>query len=58
MKKYRVNLYYHGCISVEVSAEDEESALEQAEKIADNMTDEEFMSEAELLGDGTDVYEL
>jgi hypothetical protein len=58
MKKYRVNLYYHGCISVEVSAENEESALEQAEEIADKMTDEEFMSEAELLGNGTDVYEL
>ena len=58
MKKFRVNLYYHGCVSVEVSAENEESAIEQAEVIADAMSDEEFMGEAELLGDGVDVYEL
>lgn len=58
MKKFRVNLYYHGCVSVEVSAENEESAIEQAEVIVDAMSDEKFMREAELLGNGTDVYEL
>lgn len=58
MKKFRVNLYYHGCVSVEVSAEDEESAIEQAENVADNMTDEEFVRNAEFLGTGADVYEL
>lgn len=58
MRQFRVHLYYHGCVSVEVCAEDKESAIEQAEVIADAMSDEEFMREAELLGDGTDVYEL
>ena len=58
MKKFRVNLYYHGCVSVEVSAKDEESAIEQAEVIADAMSDEKFMREAELLGDGADIYEI
>lgn len=58
MKKFRVNLYYHGCVSVEVSAKDADSAIEQAEVIADAMSDEEFMREAELLGNGLDVYEI
>ena len=58
MKKFRVNLYYHGCVSVEVSAKDKESAIEKAEEFADNMTDEKFVREAEFLGDGVDVYEL
>lgn len=58
MKKFTVNLYYHGCVSVEVSAKDEESAIEQAENIVDAMDDSEFMREAELLGDGADVYEV
>lgn len=57
MKKFKVNLYYHGCVSVEVSAEDEESAIEQAEDIADNMSDEEFVRNAEFLGTGSDAYE-
>ena len=58
MKKFRVNLYYHGCISVDVNAYDEESALYLAEEIADNMTNEEFVRNAEFLGDGTDIYEI
>lgn len=58
MKKFKVNLYYHGCICVYVNANDEESALELAEEIADNMTNEEFAREAEFIGDGTDVYEI
>ena len=58
MKKFRVNLYYHGCVSVEVVAENEESAIEQAENVADNMTDEEFVKNAEFLGMGADAYEL
>lgn len=58
MKKFRVNLYYHGCISVEVSADDKYSAIEQAEVIADAMSDEDFVRESEFLGNGADVYEL
>lgn len=58
MKKFRVNLYYHGCVSVTVIAENEESAIEQAENIADNMTDEAFVRNAEFLGMGADAYEL
>lgn len=58
MKKFRVNLYYHGCVSVEVIAEDEEAAIEKAENVADNMPDEEFVRKAEFLGMGADVYEL
>lgn len=58
MKKFRVNLCYHGCISVDVNAHDKESALDLAEEIADNMTDEEFVRNAEFLGNGADVYEI
>lgn len=58
MKKFNVNLFYHGCISVKVTAQDEESALELAEEIADNMTNEEFIQKAEFIANGNDVYEL
>ena len=58
MKKFRVDLYHYGCVSVEVIAEDEESAIEQAEVKVEAMSDEEFMRGAKLLADGTDVYEL
>ena len=48
MKKFRVNLYYHVCVSVTVIAEN----------IADNMTDEAFVRNAEFLGMGADACEL
>lgn len=34
MKKYRVTLYYHTNVTIEVEAHDEEEALENATEIA------------------------
>lgn len=45
MKKYRVTLYYHTNVTVEVEAQDEEEALENAcEAAATNEYDYELLS--------------
>lgn len=58
MKKFRVNLYFHGCYSVDVEANDESKAREIAEEQAMELSDKEFISAIDLMEDDHDVYEL
>jgi hypothetical protein len=50
MKKFRVNLYLHGCYSVDVEANNESEAL--------GLNDKEFISAIDLMEEDYDVYEL
>lgn len=54
---YEVQLYYHGNITVNVKATDEDEALEQARAIAYNMEAQEFTEAAEIIESGHDVNE-
>lgn len=58
MKKFSVNLYYHGCYSVDVEANDEWDAYGIAEEMAMDLNDKEFISAIDLMEEGHDVYEL
>lgn len=58
MKKFRVNLYFHGRYGVDVQADDEYVARQIAEERMLKMNDREFISAIDLMPDGHDVYEL
>lgn len=56
-KKYNVYLYYHGCFSTTVEANNEEEALDLAQQKIDNLSDLEFLDAIELHTNGYDVSE-
>jgi hypothetical protein len=58
MKKFRVNLYFHGCYSVDVEANNESEAREIAEEQTLELNDKEFISEIGIYESDHDVYEL
>ena len=58
MKKIRVNLYFHGCYSVDVEANNESEAREIAEEQTLELNDKEFISEIGIYESDHDVYEL
>lgn len=58
MKKFRVNLYFHGCYEVDVEANNESEARTIAEEQCAELNDKEFISAIDLMEEGHDVYEL
>ncbi len=58
MKNYQVYVYYHGCFSTIVEAEDEQKAKELAKSKANSMNDKDFLQTIELIEDGSDVYQV
>ena len=56
-KKYNVYLYYHGCFSTTVEANNEEEALWLAQEEAEKLSDLEFLDAIELQTNGKDVCE-
>ena len=58
MKTYNVNIYFHGCYSVDVKANDEDEALDLANELIEDMDDLEFLRAIDIQEDGNDVYEL
>lgn len=57
MPKYRVNLFYHGSASYDVEAADEFSAIEEAKRINELESDEEFKERLNLDFSDADAYE-
>lgn len=58
MKKYKVTLYYHTNVTVEVWAENEEEAIEHAYgKVTDKQYDEQVLSNCQE-DDDPDVIEI
>ena len=58
MKRYEVTLYFHTCIEVEVEANSEEEAIEEAYiEAGDKKYDEQFLHNAQEDGD-PDVTEI
>ena len=58
MKKFRVNLYFHGCYGVDVEANNESEARTIAEEQCAELNDKEFISAIDLMEEDHDVYEL
>lgn len=58
MKRFSVNLYFQGCYSVDVEAENESDALEKAEDLAGALDDKEFISAIDLILETHDVNEI
>lgn len=58
MKKFTVNLYFHGCYSVDVEANNESEARTIAEEQCAELNDKEFISAIDLMEEDHDVYEL
>lgn len=58
MKTFTVNLFYHGCHSVEVKAKDENEARQIATEQAMQLNNQEFLEAIELIEEGHEVYEL
>ena len=58
MKKFTVNLYFHGCYSVDVEANNESEARTIAEEQCAKLNDKEFISAIDLMEEDHDVYEL
>ena len=56
-KKYHVYLYYHGCFSTTVEAENEAEALDLAQIEVEKLSDLEFLDAIELQSNGNDVSE-
>ena len=57
MPKYRVNLIYHGSASYDVEAADEEAAIEEAKRLNNLESEEEFRERLNLDYTDSDVYE-
>jgi hypothetical protein len=57
MPKYRVNLFYHASASYDVEMVDEESAIEEAHRLAQLDSPEEFYERLNLDFTDSDVYE-
>lgn len=58
MKRFSVNLYFHGCYGVDVEAENERDALAKAEDLAGALDDKEFISAIDLILETHDVNEI
>ena len=58
MKTYKVDLYYHGYISLNVQAEDEDDAYEIATAKVENMGASEFINTAGIFETDNGVEEL
>lgn len=56
MKTYNVNIYFHGCYSVDIKATDEDEAYEKANELLDNMSNDEFLNAIDIQEDGFDIY--
>ena len=57
MPKYRVNLFYTGSADYEVEAADEDSAIEEAKRLNELESDEEFNERITLEFSDADAYE-
>lgn len=57
MPKYWVNLFYHGSAAYYLEAADEDSALEEARRLHDSESEEEFQERLNLDSTDWDVYE-
>ena len=57
MPRYRVNLFYHGSADYQVEASDEDSAIEEAKRLNDLESDEEFKERIILEFSDADAYE-
>jgi len=57
MPKYRVILYYHGSSSYDVEAADEDAALEEAKRLNNLESEEEFRERLNLDFTDDSVYE-
>lgn len=57
MVKYRVNLFYHASADYQVEAADEDSAIEEAKRLNDLESDEEFKERITLGFSDADAYE-
>jgi hypothetical protein len=57
MPKYRVNLFYHGSSAYDVEAADEDAALEEAKRLNNSESEEEFRERLTLDFTDSDVYE-
>lgn len=58
MKKYEVQLFYHGNIVIPVLADDEEQAKSMAEHFVELLDEPEFYDRLDLVGDGCDIQEV
>ena len=57
MKKlFTVNLYFHGCYSVDIEANNESEAREIAEEQCAELSDMEFISAIDIMQEGHDVH--
>lgn len=54
-KNYHVQLYYHCCLDVEISAIDELDAVNKAQQWADSLDADDFLNLSEPQSDGHDV---
>jgi hypothetical protein len=57
MPKYRVNLFYHASASYDVETPDEDSALEEARRLEQLDSPQEFYERLNLDYEDSDVYE-
>ena len=57
MPRYRVNLFYHGSADYQVEAADECAAIEEAKRLNDLESDEEFKERITLEFSDADAYE-
>ena len=57
-KKYEVQIYYHGCFSTTVEANDEDEAVEIVREQANSLPDLDFLDAIELMEDGHDVFQF
>ena len=57
MPKYRVNLIYHVSAAYDVEAADERSAIEEAKRLHDLESDEEFQERVNMDFTDADAYE-
>ena len=57
MAKYRVNLFYHLSAAYDVEAADEDAALEEAQRLSNLESEEEFNERSNRDYSDADVYE-
>lgn len=57
MRKFTVHLSYHGCLTTEVEAENEQEALEKARHESATLSPDEFIKAIEPIEDGYDWEE-
>lgn len=57
-KAFNVYLYYHGCISDIIIAENKEQATEMLRRHINTLNIEEFTEKAGIMEEGCDIYEI